>query len=121
MTENDEIEQLIDQLKQLQLQQTELQSQQTELLDRLERARRRENNPRAYAQQDEDLPPAQAYSQYEVRAFAVGDKVRITNPNRALFQADRGVIIKVGDSRITVQTKTGKVTRAPKNLTFQNE
>jgi hypothetical protein len=108
---DDEIRELIIQVQQLQL-------QQTALLARLAQARGDEAE--VVAPDSSDTREADAPEQ-EVRAFAVGDRVRITNPNRALFQADRGVITKIGDVRITVQTRTGRITRAPKNLIFNNE
>jgi hypothetical protein len=53
-----------------------------------------------------------------VPEFVIGDKVRIKNPTR--FQANRGVMTKIGSSRITVQTKSGnKILRAPKNLILE--
>jgi hypothetical protein len=52
------------------------------------------------------------------REFALGDQVRIENPNR--HQARSGRIIKIGE-RITVQAKNGsKIIRAPSNLTHLN-
>jgi hypothetical protein len=38
------------------------------------------------------------------------------------FQATRGTITKIGNSRITVQARNGtKISRAPKNLTLEDE
>jgi hypothetical protein len=52
------------------------------------------------------------------RKFAIGDKVRTKNPTR--FQADQGVITKIGPNRVTVHTKVGsKILRAPKNLILE--
>jgi hypothetical protein len=99
--DNDEVQELIRQLKSLQL-------QQTVLLTRLERARNTE------ARRD-TADDTRVDVNETTREFAIGDRVRIKNPNR--FQADRGTITKIGASRITVQTRSGaKITRAPKNL-----
>jgi hypothetical protein len=97
---NDEVQDLIKQLKNLQL-------QQTELLVRLERARGDEVRAGVYDEEESGT-----------RKFAIGDKVRIKNPTR--FQADQGVITKIGPNRVTVHTKTGsKILRAPKNLILE--
>jgi hypothetical protein len=99
--DKDEVQDLIEQLKNLQL-------QQTELLARLERARI--NEARRTGIQDKE--------ESSTREFAIGDKVRIKNPTR--FQADQGVITKIGPSGITVHTETGsKILRAPKNLILE--
>jgi transcription antitermination factor NusG len=96
--DNDEIQDLITQLNRIQL-------QQTALLARLETAVENE------ATQNREISR-------EVRptgAFALGDRVRIRNPNP--FQATRGTITKIGDQRITVTSRSGsKILRAPKNL-----
>jgi hypothetical protein len=97
---NDEVQDLIRQLKNLQL-------QQTELLVRLERARGDEARAGVYDEEESGT-----------RKFAIGDKVRIKNPTR--FQADQGVITKIGPNRVSVHTKTGsKILRAPKNLILE--
>ena len=52
------------------------------------------------------------------RAFVIGDRVTIVNPNR--FQARSGVIIRIGTSRITVLAANGnKIYRAAKNLILE--
>jgi transcription antitermination factor NusG len=106
--DNDDIQDLITQLKDLQL-------QQAELIVRLERARGRESRATAgTAARAGDSEPR------ETRELAIGDRVRIKNPGP--FQANRGVIIKIGTSRITVRTRSGsKIIRAPKNLTTDDE
>jgi hypothetical protein len=94
---NDKVQDLIEQVKNLQL-------QQTELLVRLERARGNEARAGVYDEEESGT-----------REFAIGDKVRIKNPTR--FQADQGVITKIGPSPIIIHTKTGsKILRAPKKL-----
>jgi hypothetical protein len=56
----------------------------------------------------------------KTRELAIGDRVRILNPG--VFQTDRGIVIKVGLSRITIQTKSGaKIVRAQKNIVIDNE
>jgi hypothetical protein len=97
---NDEVQDLIKQLKNLQL-------QQTELLVRLERARGNEARAGVYDEEESGT-----------RKFAIGDKVWIKNPTR--FQADQGVITKIGPNRVTIHKKTGsKILRAPKNLILE--
>ena len=100
----DEVQDLIAQLQQLQL-------QQNGLLARLESARRQEtetvdngnDSTRAAIVESDD----RENDAEKVRPFSIGDRVIITNPNRALFQANRGVITRIG-ARITVETKNGK-------------
>jgi hypothetical protein len=54
------------------------------------------------------------------RTFAIGDRVRIRNPNR--LQADRGVVINITANCITVQSRRGsKIVRAPHNIFFDDE
>ena len=106
-----EIEHLIEQLKELQLQQSDILAR----LAHLEKARSKESGENVGDPEENKVKA----SPNEVRPFAVGDLVCITNPNRALFQSDRGTISKIGGSRITVQTKNGKITRSPKNLILQ--
>ena len=97
MDNSDEIQQLIDQLRRLQL-------QQNELITRLERARGNER---------QDSPRAR-------RELAIGDKVRIKNPGP--FQANKGTVHKIGESRVTVRTASGtKILRAHKNIVFDND
>jgi hypothetical protein len=49
------------------------------------------------------------------REFVVGDRVRIRNPR--LLQANRGRIVKIGKTLITVEARNGtKIVRARKNL-----
>jgi hypothetical protein len=97
---NDEVQDLIKQLKNLQL-------QQTGLLVHLERARGNEARTGVYDEEESGT-----------RKFAIGDKMRIKNPTR--FQADQGVITKIGPNRVTVHTETGsKILRAPKNLILE--
>ena len=119
---NDEVQSLIEQLRQLQL-------QQSDLLARLEQARGKETKnktkvgDKAQAVVDETEQEEDGKAKgtvYETKGFNLGDKVRIRNPNP--FQADRGVITKIGNSRITIQTKSGsKLQRAPKNLILNND
>jgi hypothetical protein len=105
--DNDEVQELIGQLKSLQL-------QQTKIVARLEIARRKEARAST-----EEVTPLRRVSVDENRKLAIGDKVRIKNPSP--FQSNRGTVIKIGDSRVMVLTKSGKITRAPKNLTIEDE
>jgi hypothetical protein len=56
----------------------------------------------------------------ETRELAIGDRVRIKNPNR--FQVDKGTITRIGANQMTIQTRSGtKILRAPKNLSINDE
>jgi dsDNA-specific endonuclease/ATPase MutS2 len=112
----DEIQELVRELQQLQL-------RQSEILVRLERASRNERNTgqnegaNEYARRPEDKRTTRTD---ESREFVIGDKVRVINPGR--FQTNRGVIVKIGASRITLRTKSGgNIQRAPKNLIFDKD
>ena len=51
--------------------------------------------------------------------FQIGDRVRITNPKR--FQAKKGVIINIGEARVTIRAPNGtKIQQAPENLILDN-
>jgi seryl-tRNA synthetase len=98
MSSEKEIADIVAQLQRLQLQQSELLQRITQVSE--------ENNTNAA--QQANAP----------REFAICDRVRIINPNR--FQANRGRIIKIGPSRITVLTENGtKINRAAKNLILE--
>jgi hypothetical protein len=126
MNRRDEVQDLIIQLQDLQL-------QQTELLIRLQRARHNEtrttaghdnntdgDNTRTRAPQEQIDEPDQVPIEDTTRPFAVGDKVRIKNPNR--FQSNQGVITKVNANRINVRTPSGKnILRAHKNIERSND
>jgi hypothetical protein len=101
-SEGDEVQDLILQLKRLQL-------QQTALLSRLERARGREERT--------DRANGAAENVGTTREFVIGDRVLIKNPR--YLQGDRGKIVKITASRITVEAASGnKIIRAPKNLSL---
>jgi hypothetical protein len=103
MDKDQEIQDIVNQLEGLQIQQSNL----LERLGRLSESGDSNNNSVT------PLPTAAA------RAFAVGDRVRILNPNR--LQPDRGAITKIGRSRITVEARNGtKIIRAPRNLILEN-
>ena len=103
MRNEQEIAEIVIQLQRLQLQQSELLHRLTQVDE--------ENNDNAAKQAS---PPRASRSANAPREFAIGDKVRIVNPNR--FQPKKGTIIKIGD-RITVLAKNGtKVYRVTKNL-----
>ena len=102
-SDSDGVQDIIRQLKGLQL-------KQTELLARLELARSKEQEEAVTVVNNKVTS-----SVSETRPLAIGDKVRIKNPSP--FQANEGVIIKIGTSRVTVLTGSGtKILRATKNL-----
>ena len=104
---NDHVDDIIDQLNTLHI-------RQTDLLLRLEKARVAERNPDHYLVG----PTASKAPNETTREFAIGDQVKVRNPNP--FQSDKGRIVRIGKTRITVQTKSGsKIQRAPKNLSIQ--
>jgi hypothetical protein len=105
---NDEVQGLIEELKQLNV-------QQSEVLTRLEKAREKEEKKEVGQTATAQVDQTKEELTHEIRDFAVGQEVRIKNPN--FLQTDRGTITKIGQSRITVQTKSGsKIQRAPKNI-----
>ena len=88
---------IVEQLQQLQLQQSTLLA---------ELARLNPRNTERGAPDDTASAP---------RALKVGDRVIINNPGR--FQPSKGVIIRIGDSQITVKANNGtKIQRSPNNL-----
>jgi dsDNA-specific endonuclease/ATPase MutS2 len=98
MSNDGEIQDIVNQLKGLQLQQAALISR----LGRLSDSERQDTPP---------TPPQAA------REFAIGDKVRIINPR--ILQENRGKITRIG-LRITVLTPKGNsIVRAPKNLVLE--
>jgi prefoldin subunit 5 len=104
MSNENDIQDIVAQLQNLQL-------QQAVLIQRLERlSEAREDNRDTIVTATDNT----------TRRFAVGDRVLINNPGR--FQATKGTISKIGNSRITVQARNGsKITRAPHNLTLDHE
>jgi hypothetical protein len=108
---NDDVEDLIAQL-------TRLQVQQTDLLVRLERATHNSIVPSYSSDQEgreRTASPVSVSVAGDTSAFAIGDRVKIKNPN--LFQTDKGAITKIGKKRITVTTASGqKIIRAAKNI-----
>ena len=95
-----EIADIVEQLQQLQL-------QQSILLTRLSHINERDTE-REYFDAATDSP----------RDFKIGDRVRIINPKR--FQAKKGVIINIGEGRITIKTHNGtKIQRSPDNLVHE--
>ena len=108
-----EVQEIIQRLKALQL-------QQAELIVPLEEARERENKKGVDVQITVDQVTDTPATVIETREIAIGDRVKIRNPNP--FQQDNRTVIKVGKSRITVQTKTdGKILQAAKNLSICHE
>jgi hypothetical protein len=103
---SDNIKDIIEQLQRLQI-------QQDGLLARLG-ALSEDNEPQRTSTRAARVQPDAP------REFAIGDRVQIRNSAR--YQANRGTIIRIGTSRITVETWNGsKIVRAPHNLIFENE
>jgi hypothetical protein len=106
MSDDREIQDIVNQLQGLQLQQAALLSR----LGRLSEGEEQETPPTP--PQAAPPPPPQA-----TREFAVGDRVRIRNPR--VLQETRGRITRIG-LRIAVTTPRGNTTvRAPKNLILE--
>ena len=100
MSKRTEVRDLVLQLQQLNI-------RQTELIGRL--------NELTGGRDEETRVPIDT----EPREFEIGDTVRILNPSR--FQANRGVIVRIGANRITVQPPNGsKIVRAAKNLVLED-
>jgi hypothetical protein len=105
---DDDIKDIVEQLQRLQLQQDALITRLGEL-----RSNSATDNARATR-----IPPET--ETVTARTFAIGDRVRIRNPNR--LQADRGVVVNITANRITVQARRGsKIVRAPHNIFFDDE
>jgi transcription antitermination factor NusG len=115
MSDNREIQDIVEEFKQLQL-------QQTVLVDRLQQLDRNRDNERATRAPSGFDRSWYSHKQRRPRAdgeFHIGDRVRIKNPGR--FQTSIGNITKIGPSRITIQGDDGKnpIVRAAKNLTLE--
>ena len=101
MSNDREIQDIVNQLLGLQLQQATLISRLGHLTD-------------AADEPDTPPPPKKATA---AREFAIGDWVRVRNPR--LLQETRGKISRIG-IRITVTTPKGNtIVRAPKNLILE--
>ena len=99
---NNEVQDLIAELRRLQIRQTDI----IGLLARLTDVPRDETRT---------VSPHRPTPPNAIRAFAIGDRVRIVNPRP--FQATTGTITKIGTNRNTVRTASGgTIVRAPKNL-----
>ena len=100
-----EVQDLITELSRLQLQQTEVITRLTRLTETQHRETRTVS------------PPPRPTPPETTREYAIGDRVRITNPRP--FQATTGTVRKIGTNRITVRAASGSnIIRAPKNLIF---
>jgi hypothetical protein len=110
MSEDEELNNIVRQLESLQIQQAAL----TNRLGRLV-TRQRERRPTVPAARETTAPRA-ATPDPIYRAFTVGDRVRIKNPNR--LQPTFAIIIKIGADRITLKGRNGgkNIYRAPHNL-----
>jgi hypothetical protein len=105
MSNDQDVKDIIAQLQDLQIQQATLISR----LERLSEGGGRENV-------SGPIPVPNG----KTRVFEIGDGVPIRNPRR--LQANRGKIVRIGASRITVEAKNGTmIVQAPKNLSFNNE
>jgi transcription antitermination factor NusG len=109
---NDKVQDLISQLNRLQLQQTELFARLEKAIGdkdaqtrgvRKEDAQTREVVHEIEAEQTREFFIAHGVPQ--TVEFAIGDRVKVKNPN--LFQADRGKITKIRNKRITLTTQSG--------------
>jgi hypothetical protein len=102
MSGNSEVQDLIAELTRLQLRQTEVIGRLTRLTETQHRETR-------------TVSPHRSTLPEPTRKFAIGDRVRITNPRP--FQVTTGLVQKIGTRRITVRTASGSnIVRAPKNL-----
>ena len=110
MTDREEINNIISEFQRLQLQQTILLNR----LQQLDTGATRGGTSNTTRRTTPAASPATA------RALAVGDRVKVRNPN--LFQATSGTIEKIGSKRVTVRGTDGKpIHRAPKNLQRYDE
>ena len=100
-TNDQEIADIVAQLQQLQLQQSVLLTRLTGISER--------NTEAEFFDTAADTP----------REFRIGDRVRIFNPHR--FQAKKGVIVSIGEGRITVRASNGtRIQRSPGNHILDN-
>jgi transcription elongation factor len=107
---NDDIKDIVEQLQRLQLRQDALIARLGELSG---------NNTGTAAPTRTTRIPTEAET-IPARTVAIGDRVRIRNPGR--FQSNKGVVITITKSRITVQAVNGsKIVRAPHNIFFDDE
>jgi hypothetical protein len=103
MTNDPEIQDIMNQLQQLQI-------QQSALIERLEQLNQGHNA-------SENTASSQTVPVRTRQEFAISDRVTIRNPGR--FQATEGTLTKIGRSRITVQAwNRSTIVRSPKNLIF---
>jgi hypothetical protein len=124
MSNQEEIKNIIAQLKQLQLTQAGL----LQRLDQLSGGNDTTTRPRTASRSGQPRPTirSQNTSQQKPRGvivsahgFVVGDRVAIQNPGPS--QAARGVILKIGTSRITVEAEDKtRIIRNPKNLKIED-
>ena len=104
----DEIKDIVEQLQRLQLRQDALIARLGELSG---------NSTTSTARATRIPPETETVT---ARTFAIGDRVRIRNPNRQ--QANSGMVVNITANRITVQARNGiKIMRAPHNIFFDDE
>jgi peptidoglycan hydrolase CwlO-like protein len=112
--ENNDLQEILKQLQQLQLQQTNLTAKLAATIAATQATPPEVTNKGTSELKPEAKKKASAKQQ---RVLNVGDKVQIRNPRPN--QENRGTIVKIGASNITVQTATGtKIIRAPHNLSL---
>jgi transcription elongation factor len=107
---DDDIADIVDQLKRLQI-------RQDLLIARLGELSANNNSIPAMARASRIPPDTETVT---ARSFAIGDRVRIRNPNRQ--QANKGVVTNITANSITVQDRLGnKIIRAPHNVYIDDE
>jgi sRNA-binding protein len=109
-TTNDDIASIVEQLKRLQIRQDLLIARLGELSE--------DNEGTPATARATRIPPET--ETVTARSFAIGDRVKIRNPNRQ--QANKGVVVNITANRITVQDRSGnKIIRAPHNIYIDDE
>jgi hypothetical protein len=108
---NEEIKLIVNQLKQLQV-------TKTALLERLERLVEEEPRTSRLATA-ETVRATRHQSRVVSRQLAIGDRVRVLNPNSD--QLDIGTVTRIG-LRVTIVDRRGQdIVRDAKNLVFEDE
>jgi hypothetical protein len=107
---DDDIADIVDQLKRLHIRQDVLIARLGELSG--------SNNSIPATARASRIPPDT--ENVTARSFAIGDRVKIRNPNRR--QANKGVVVNITANHITVQDTLGtKIIRAPHNVYIDDE
>ena len=109
-----EIQEIVEKLKQLQLQQAVLLYRLDQLSEESVDRGSSDSSPRTQS----GIRPRPRGVIVAARKFKIGDSVQILNPGPR--QATKGVISKIGTSRITIEDKDGnKLIRTSKNLKIE--